>query len=133
MISGVEVVSEDLLRMRFNRKLTIRARGNIRFGMLPSEMQAAIEKDIEAIELPAGYEMQWGAEKEDSAMAQAGIKANMAAPTLAMILIIIMLFNNLKQPAIILLPYRVPLLVWLWGCWLEVYRLVLWHFLECSV
>lgn len=103
VVSGFKVVAEDSQRMRFNRKLTIRARGNIEFGMLPSEMQAAVEKDIEAIELPAGYEMQWGAEKEDSAKAQAGIKANMAAPTLAMVLIIIMLFNNLKQPAIILL------------------------------
>lgn len=103
VVSGYETVAEDSLRMRFNRKLTIRTRGNIEFGMLPSEMQAAIEKKIEAIELPAGYEMQWGAEKEDSAKAKAGIKANMAAPTLAMIIIIIMLFNNLKQPAIILL------------------------------
>jgi multidrug efflux pump subunit AcrB len=103
VVSGYETVAEDSLRMRFNRKLTIRARGNIEFGMLPSEMQAAIENKIEAIQLPAGYELQWGAEKEDSAKAQAGIKANMAAPTLAMIIIIIMLFNNLKQPAIILL------------------------------
>ncbi len=103
VVSRFETEAEDSLRMRFNRKLTIRARGNIEFGLLPSEMQAAIEKDIEAIELPAGYEMQWGAEKEDSAKAQAGIKANMAAPTLVMILIIIMLFNNLKQPIIILL------------------------------
>lgn len=103
VVSGFDTVAEDSLRMRFNRKLTIRARGNIEFGLLPSEMQTAVEKDIEAIELPAGYELEWGAEKEDSAKAQAGIKANMAAPTIVMILIIIMLFNNLKQPTIILL------------------------------
>jgi multidrug efflux pump subunit AcrB len=103
VISGFDTVSEDPFRMRFNRKLTIRARGNIQFGLLPSEMQIAVQKEIEEIKLPAGYEMAWGAEKENSAKAQAGIKANMAAPTLAMILIIIMLFNNLKQPAIILL------------------------------
>lgn len=103
IVSGFETVPEDSFRMRFNRKLTIRARGNIEFGLLPSEMQAAIEAKIEAIELPDGYEMEWGAEKEDSAKAQAGIKANMAAPTLVMVLIIIMLFNNLRQPTIILL------------------------------
>jgi multidrug efflux pump subunit AcrB len=103
VVSGFATVSEDPLRMRFNRKLTIRARGNIEFGLLPSEMQAAVEKEIEAIKLPSGYEMAWGAEKENSANAQAGIKANMAAPTIAMILIIIMLFNNMKQPTIILL------------------------------
>ena len=103
VVSGFATVAEDPFRMRFNRKLTIRARGNIQFGMLPSEMQKAVEKEIEEIKLPAGYEMAWGAEKENSAKAQAGIKANMAAPTLAMIIIIIMLFNNLKQPAIILL------------------------------
>ncbi len=109
VVSGFATVSEDPLRMRFNRKLTIRARGNIEFGLLPSEMQAAVEKEIEALELPAGYEMAWGAEKENSAKAQAGIKANMAAPTIAMLLIIIMLFNNLRQPAIIVLlvPFAV--------------------------
>ncbi len=109
VISGFKTVAEDPLRMRFNRKLTISARGNIAFGMLPSEMQKSVEKEIEAIELPIGYEMAWGAEKENSAKAQDGIKANMAAPTIAMILIIIMLFNNLRQPTIILLtvPFAV--------------------------
>ena len=110
VVSGFDTVAEDPFRMRFQRKLTIRARGNIQFGLLPSEMQIAVQKEIEAkLKLPAGYEMAWGAEKENSAKAQAGIKANMAAPTLAMILIIIMLFNNLKQPAIILLlvPFAV--------------------------
>lgn len=109
VVSGFDTIAEDPFRMRFNRKLTIRARGNIQFGLLPSEMQKAVQKEIEDIKLPAGYEMEWGAEKENSAKAQAGIKANMAAPTLAMILIIIMLFNNLRQPAIILLlvPFAV--------------------------
>ncbi|MCK5540943.1 MAG: efflux RND transporter permease subunit, partial [Deltaproteobacteria bacterium] len=109
VVSGFATVAEDPFRMRFNRKLTIRARGNIQFGLLPSEMQAAVEKEIETIEMPTGYEMAWGAEKENSANAQAGIKANMAAPTIAMILIILMLFNNLRQPAIILLlvPFAV--------------------------
>ena len=103
VISGFKTVTDDPYRMRFDRKLTISTRGNIKFGLLPSEMQESIEAEIEAIELPPGYEMAWGAEKEDSAKAQAGIKANMAAPTIAMILIIIMLFNNLKQPLIIIL------------------------------
>jgi multidrug efflux pump subunit AcrB len=103
VISGFKTIADDPYRMRFNRKSTISTRGNIKFGRLPSEMQKAVEAEIEAIELPPGYEMAWGAEKENSAKAQAGIKANMAAPTIAMVLIIIMLFNNLKQPAIILL------------------------------
>ncbi len=103
VIKGFKTVAEDPLRMRFNRKLTISARGNIQFGLLPSEMQKAVEQKIDAIELPLGYELAWGAEKENSANAQNGIKSNMAAPTLAMILIIIMLFNNLRQPTIILL------------------------------
>jgi len=103
VVSGFETISEDAFRMRYNRLLTVNTRGNIKFGMLPSAMQKAVETKIEAIELPPGYILRWGAEKENSALAQAGIKANMAVPTIAMILIIIMLFNNLRQPAIILL------------------------------
>lgn len=103
VVSGFQTVYEDGFRMRYNRRLTVSTRGNIKFGMLASDMQQAIEAEIEAIELPTGYELAWGAEKEDSAKAKAGIKANMATPTIAMILIIIMLFNNLKQPTIIVL------------------------------
>ncbi len=103
VVSGFATVAEDPFRMRYNRIPTIRARGNIKFGMLPSEMQTAVEKKIEAIKLPVGYGLAWGAEKENSANAQAGIKANMAAPTIAMILIIIILFNNLKETTIIML------------------------------
>ena len=109
VVDGFKTVSEDPYRMRYNRKPTISVRGNIKLGMLASEMQKAVEKQIEAIKLPPGYELHWGAEKENSAKAQNGIKANMAAPTLAMILIIIMLFNNLRQPGIIVLtvPFAV--------------------------
>jgi len=109
VISGFKTVADDPFRMRYNRKPTISVRGNIKFGMLASEMQKAVEKEVEAIELPPGYELHWGAEKENSAKAQNGIKVNMAAPTIAMVLIIIMLFNNLRQPAIIVLtvPFAV--------------------------
>lgn len=132
VVSGFETVYEDSLRMRYNRKLTISTRGNIKFGLLPSEMQKSIEAEIEAIELPPGYEMAWGAEKENSAKAQAGIKANMPAPTIAMILIIIMLFNNLKQPTIIYLLSPLPLLGLQLAFWVQVHLLDLCHCSVCS-
>lgn len=103
VVSGFETVWEDSMIMRRNRKPTISVRGNIEFGGLASDLQRAVEKEIEAIPLPAGYELQWGAEKENSAKAQQAIAKNMAPPTIAMVLIIIMLFNNLRQPTIILL------------------------------
>ncbi|MBU0909486.1 MAG: efflux RND transporter permease subunit [Proteobacteria bacterium] len=103
VVSGFETKWENSLIMRENRKRTIRVRGNIEFGGLACDLQQGVEKEIEAIPLPPGYEMHWGAEQENSAKAQKGIKDNMMPPTIAMILIIIMLFNNLRQPTIILL------------------------------
>ncbi len=56
---------------------------------------------VEAIPLPEGYALEWGGEYEDSAKAQASIAANIPVPLIIMIAIVIVLFNSLRQPAVI--------------------------------
>jgi len=64
---------------------------------------------IEDMELPAGYKLEWGGEYEDSVNAQAGLGASLPVGFLLMILTSIFLFAKLRQPTIIWLA--VPLAI----------------------
>jgi multidrug efflux pump subunit AcrB len=64
---------------------------------------------MEAMELPAGYKLEWGGEYEDSQNAQAGLNRSLPVGFLLMILTSIFLFGKLRQPAIIWLT--VPLAI----------------------
>jgi multidrug efflux pump subunit AcrB len=70
---------------------------------------AQIKAPIEAIELPTGYEFQWGGLHESQTDAQAGLTGSIPLTIVIMILIVIILFNNLRQPLIIWLT--VPLAI----------------------
>jgi multidrug efflux pump subunit AcrB len=106
VVSNFEVVSEDPIIMRRDRRRTIEARCDPRYG-LASELQTRVQPEIEAIKLPPGYSFEWGGEYEDTRKAQAPIKASMPFFILLMVLICVVLFNSLKTPLVIWLA--VPL------------------------
>ena len=108
VVTDFETVFEDEIIMRRNRKPTITVFADPIAGPA-SELFARVRPQIEALELPAGYELEWGGEYEDSGNAQAGLAASIPMFVLVMILITIMLFNSLRQPLIIWLV--VPLAV----------------------
>lgn len=60
-----------------------------------------LRPEIEAMELPQGYKLEWGGEYEDSANAQAGLAATIPVFIGLMVLLTIFLFNALRQPLII--------------------------------
>ncbi len=109
VVTGFKTVTEDAYVLRRDRKMTITAECDKRPGVLASIIFDDVRARIEAIEIPQGYEMQWGGEFEDSQKAQAKLAGSMPATLLFMVLIVIMLFNSLKQPAIIWLT--VPLAI----------------------
>jgi multidrug efflux pump subunit AcrB len=108
VVSGFETVFEDEIIERRNRKPTITVYADPDQGLATSLFER-VAPQVEAIELPPGYELEWGGEYEDSRNAQAGLSASLPAFFLSMVLITIMLFNSLKQPLIIWLT--VPLAI----------------------
>ena len=68
-----------------------------------------LRPQIEAMNLPAGYKLEWGGEYEDSVNAQAGLGQSLPVGFLLMIITSIFLFGKLRQPAIIWLT--VPLAI----------------------
>ena len=91
-----------------NRIPTIIASANP-VGDLATPLFERLRPQIEAMELPPGYKLEWGGEYEDSVNAQAGLGSSLPMGFLLMILTSIFLFGKLRQPAIIWLT--VPLAI----------------------
>ena len=61
----------------------------------------AFKPKVDALEMGADYELEWWGEYRDSARAQKGIAASLPMFLLCMVLIVIIMFNSLRQPLII--------------------------------
>jgi multidrug efflux pump subunit AcrB len=101
VVSGFTVETEDSYVRDRNRKFTITAECDKRPGVLASTLFNEVRANIENISLPPGYEMEWGGEFENSTRAQGKIAAKMPMVLIFMMLIIVMLFNSIKQTLII--------------------------------
>ncbi len=66
-----------------------------------------LQKKIEAIPLPPGYQMEWGGQKESSDNANAGVMSTFPLTFLIMALIVLMLYDSVRKTIVILL--NVPL------------------------
>ncbi|RLQ23295.1 efflux RND transporter permease subunit [Seongchinamella sediminis] len=108
VVSDYQTRMENAVIRGRNRMQTIIASCNPADG-LATELFERLRPQIEAIELPVGYTLEWGGEYEDSANAQAGLAASLPVGFLLMILTSILLFGKLRQPAIIWLT--VPLAI----------------------
>ena len=68
-----------------------------------------LKPQIDNMDLPPGYFLEWGGEFEDARDANAAISSSLPAGFLAMIIVVILLFGKVRQPLIIWLT--VPLAV----------------------
>lgn len=106
VVSGFAMETEDPIIMRRNRQPTITVHADQMSG-LASTLRDRVAPQIEAIELPPGYQMEWGGEYEDSTSARRSVAEALPLFILLMFLIVVTLFNNLRITAIIWLT--VPL------------------------
>ena len=88
---------------RYNGKRSMKAQCDNTPGVLPPELQAMLKADIDAIQLPDGYSMRWAGTVGSSSEAQSALFLYLPLAVGLMLIIIIGLFNNLRQPAIIFL------------------------------
>ncbi|MCE2595787.1 efflux RND transporter permease subunit [Motilimonas cestriensis] len=103
VVDGFEVKFEDPIIQRLDRKrtLTVFADADFEYDLLPAALFAQVKPQIEAIELPPGYELQWGGEYESSQDAQAALFATLPLGFLFMFLITVFLFNSVRKPLVI--------------------------------
>ncbi len=100
VISGTEIVFEDEILMRLNRKPTITVYADPIEGTA-SALFEELRPQIEALELPSGYELVWYGEYKNSNDANEALAAGIPFFFLLMVLTTITLFNSLRQPLVI--------------------------------
>ncbi len=103
VVDGFEVKFEDPIIQRRDRKrtLTVFADTDFEYDILPAELFKTIKPKVEALELPVGYELQWGGEYESSSDAQESLFATLPLGFLFMFLITVFLFNSVRKPLVI--------------------------------
>lgn len=101
MIDGVDVVVENTLVHRRDRVPTLTVGADIPPGMTAATVFAEVRGSIEAMQIPAGYMMEWGGEHESSGDANESLGKQLPVTLLIMVLISVLLFNALRQPVII--------------------------------
>ena len=103
VVDEFDVQWEDSLIMRRDRKrtITVMADNNVLGDETPAKLFARIRGPIENMELPRGYQLEWGGEFESSSDAQKAIFGSLPLGYLAMFAVTVLLFNSLKQPLVI--------------------------------
>ena len=109
---GYDMRWEDPIIVRKNRKrmLTVMADPDILGEETAATLQKRLQPQIEAIEMPPGYSLEWGGEYESSGDAKASLFTTMPMGYLFMFLITIFLFNSIKEPLIVWLTVPLALI-----------------------
>jgi multidrug efflux pump subunit AcrB len=103
VVNEITVEFEDPVIMRRDRKRTIMAMTDEdQTGYLTTAaVMQSFKEEIEAIELPTGYVMQWGGKYETSVDALEALGKKLGGGYLVMILITILLFSSFKDAGVI--------------------------------
>ncbi len=115
VVDGFETIFENGKLRRFNRSLAITAQADPPPGINASVVFNRVRDKIEAIELPDGYTLEWRGEFGGSQDANAGLASTMPFGFGAMIVVVLLLFNAIRQPLIIFLTVPLALIGVVYG------------------
>lgn len=98
VIKDIDVVWENALIMRRDRKrtLTVMADHDVLAEETATAVFNRVRPQIEAIELPLGYQLEWGGQHEASNKAQSALFSSLPLGFLAMFIITVLLFNSVR-------------------------------------
>lgn len=86
----------------YNRQLSMAAMCGVKAGHTMAEVHGEIRQEIESIQLPEGYTFFWDAQYKDQREAMQAIAKFFPLAFLALIVILVALFGNFRDPLIIL-------------------------------
>lgn len=101
VIDDGELIWRDARLLRTDRVLSIKAQADPAVGELADALFSRLRPQIEAIELPPGYTLEWDGEFGSSSEAQSNLASTIPLGLLAMILVVVVLFNAIRQPVVI--------------------------------
>lgn len=87
----------------YNRRLSMAAQCDVQPGHTMKEVHGEIRDEIERIGLPAGYSFFWDSQYKDQKEAMEGLTKYFPLAIVFLVLILVALFGNFRQPSIIFL------------------------------
>ena len=99
---GVEAAWEWPQVRTYNRQLSMAAMCGVQPGHTMAEVHGKIRKEIEAIELPEGYTFFWDSQYKDQNEGLQALVKFFPLAFLMLIVILVALFGNFREPSIIL-------------------------------
>lgn len=86
----------------YNRQLSMAAMRGVQPGHTMAEVHGEIRREIEAMPLPPGYTFFWDSQHKDQSEAMQALAKYFPLAFLMLVIILVALFGNFRQPAIIL-------------------------------
>jgi len=100
---------EDPVIRRYDRRRVIRAQCDPVGTLTSDTLLGEIRPAIEAIALPDGYTLEWEGEYELSKDGNEGVQAFLPMSLIAMVMILVALFNGIRQPLMIIVTLPLAL------------------------
>ncbi|MEM1149202.1 MAG: efflux RND transporter permease subunit [Pseudomonadota bacterium] len=98
VLQDPDIIWRDGQLRREDRVWTIKAQADPISGVLASSVMERVQPQIEAIDLPEGYTLRWDGEIGASTEANEQLAGTFPVAILAIVLVLIFLFNGLRQP-----------------------------------
>ncbi len=115
IVDSFDVGFEDGKIRRIDRALAITAQGDPAPGVNTGSLYERIKPQVEALPLPPGYRLEWKGEAGSSEEANEGLASTMPIGFGAMVIVVILLFNAVRQPIIIWLTVPLALIGVVYG------------------
>ena len=110
VVDSINMAWRNSLLLREDRVWKIKAQSDPVAGDLASDLQGRVRPQINAIELPPGVKLEWGGELGNSTEAKGDLASTIPMGLLAMVLVVVILFNGLRQPLVIWLVVPLALI-----------------------
>ncbi|OFC70833.1 efflux RND transporter permease subunit [Alteromonas confluentis] len=101
VIKSFDVEAHNGVIKRRNRVRTLSVLAEPADGFTAEEGRKQLAQTLAELDMPAGYELEWGGEYESSRDAQAALGQQLPVSFLCMILITVLLFNAVRQALLI--------------------------------
>lgn len=115
--NGIGLAWEYPLVRTYDRKLSMAAQCDVKRGHTMKEVHSEIREEIERIRLPEGYTFFWDSQYKDQKEAMAALTKYFPLALIMLLVILVMLFGNFRQPLIIFLILPLSLVGMVFGLW----------------
>ncbi|MFT6311158.1 MAG: multidrug efflux pump subunit AcrB [Porticoccus sp.] len=110
VVDEIRVIWRDALVLKQNRVLRIKAQSDPAAGVITGDLFNRVRPQIESMELPPGYKLDWGGEYGSSKEANENLASVLPMGFLSMVLVVVLLFNAVRQPLVIWLTVPLALI-----------------------